>query len=183
VIAEALDTEKARKTRERATRNWGKLLEPRVGICLHYDESASDRGAVEWLLFDRQCKVSYNDLVLDNGDVIEICPPDRRAWHAGICRPSDPRLPYRDANSALYGIAVAAKHSERATPKQLAAVVARCVAIFQAHRWPVAETWRIVGHRAEAWPRGRKDDPDGKLGVVVDVNAVRAAVSDALRAR
>lgn len=163
-------------TRERVTRNWGALLEPRQGICLHYDESASDRGAVEWLLYSPNCKVSYNDLILDDGTVVEIAPADRRAWHAGVCKPSDPRLTYRDANSALYGVAVAAKHTERATPAQFAAVVDRCVTLMRRNGWGVSETWRIVGHRTEAWPRGRKDDPDGKLGKVIDVEAVRAAV-------
>lgn len=41
---------------------------------------------------------------------------------------------------------------------------------------PLSETWRIVGHRSEAWKRGRKDDPDWKLGVVLSVDEVRAAL-------
>jgi N-acetyl-anhydromuramyl-L-alanine amidase AmpD len=162
-------------------RNWGALTEPRIGVMLHYDESGGDDGAVEWLLFDPRCKVSYNLLVLHDGTVRDIAPIDKRAWHAGVCKPSDPRLMYKDANSALYGISVAAKHTEKATTAQFAMIVQICVALFKQHQWPASETWRIVSHRTEAWPRGRKDDPDGQLGVVLDVAAVREAVAKALQ--
>lgn len=160
-------------------RNWGALREPRVGIMLHYTEG-TDPGDLQWLLTDKRCAVSYNRLYLDTGQRVQIAPELARAWHAGACRPSSPQLRYRDANSAFYGYAVSARHTETATPAQVAAIVADCVTLFRAHGWPAADTWRITGHRAEAWPRGRKDDPDGKLGKVVDVDAVRLAVAAAL---
>lgn len=161
-------------------RNWGALTEARRGLMLHYDESASDEGAVQWLMFDRTCKVSYNWLILDTGRVVEIAPPDKRAWHAGVCQPSAGSPHYVDANSAFYGLAVAAKHTEQATVEQFASVVAKCVALFREHRWHADETHRIRGHNTEAWPRGRKDDPDGTLGVVISVADVRTAVAKAL---
>lgn len=161
----------------KAPRNWGALLEPRMGIMLHYDESASDDGAIEWMLFDERCRVSYNWLILDDGTVRDIAPVDNRAWHAGVCRPSDPeRMPYKDANSAFYGIAVAAKHTEKATTLQFLCVLELCVALCKRHGWGPDDLHRITSHRAEAWPRGRKDDPDGAHGVVLDCEAVRAAV-------
>lgn len=163
-------------TPEKFPRNWGDLKESRHGIMLHYDASGSDDGAVEWLLFDRRCKVSYNWLILDDGTVRDICPPDKRAWHAGVCKPSDPRLAYKDANSAFYGIAVAAKPGDVATEKQFNAVVSLVYALVLRHTWK-GELWRIVPHRTEAWPRGRKDDPDGKSGVVLSVDTVRAAIA------
>lgn len=173
-----MTTPKRYQIPEQRPRNWGDLSEPRMGIMLHYDESGSDDGAVEWLLFDRSCKVSYNWLILDDGTVRDIAPDEKRAWHAGVCRSSDPkRLPYVDANSAFYGIAVAAKHSERATPAQWRIVIELCIALMQKHGWPASDTWRIVGHRTEAWGRKRKDDPDGHLGVVLDTHAVRLEVA------
>lgn len=141
--------------------NWGSLREPRMGVMLHYDASASDRGAVEWLLHDPRCKVSYNYLVLDNGSVVTIAPPDARAWHAGICRSSDPRLPYKDANSAFWGISLAATVGDVATEAAREAVADLCAVLFVNQSWPVTEYWRIVGHSSECWPRGRKIDPQG----------------------
>jgi hypothetical protein len=142
--------------------NWGTLREKRIGIMLHYDASANDAGAVQWLKHDPRCQVSYTDIVLDNGTVISIAPRNRRAWHAGVCRSSDPRLVYKDANSAFYGIAIAATAGDTATLAQKQAVDRVCEEIFAAEGWNVcSDAWRIVGHDTEAWPRGRKNDPIG----------------------
>lgn len=142
--------------------NWNRLREPRLGVMLHYDDSASDPGAVEWLTRDPRCRVSYNWLVLDDGTVVEIAPANARAWHAGVCRPSDPqRLRYRDANSAFYGIAIAASGRDTATAAQFDAVQRLVVDLFRRHGWSFAEPWRVTTHRREAWPRGRKIDIEG----------------------
>ena len=161
--------------------NYGVLREPRIGILLHYDASVNDRAALAWLRDDPRCKVSYNLLIWDDGQVHEIAPPSKRAWHAGVCKPSEPRLAYRDANSAFYGVAIAATDGDVATPKQFAAVVAECARYFLMHDWGRDELWRIVGHDTEAWPRGRKHDPKGSGVVpVLDVLAVRSAVRASL---
>ncbi len=142
--------------------NYNALREPRLGVMLHYDDSASDAGAVEWLLHDPRCHVSYNLLVLDGGKVVEIAPLTHRAWHAGICRPSDVRLTYRDANSAFFGVAIAADGTDVATSAQKQAVATICRTLFKRHGWDeTTDVWRIVGHDTEAWPRGRKIDPAG----------------------
>lgn len=161
--------------------NWNNLKEPRLGVMLHYDASASDRGAVMWLLHDPRCHVSYTWLILDDGTIVTIAPPDARAWHAGICRSSDPeRLPYRDANSAFYGLSLAATAGETATPEAKKAVVDLTRALFGRHGWDTQEeTWRVVGHRTEAWPRGRKADPEGSIPgkPVLSVAEVRALLA------
>ena len=36
-----------------------------------------------------------------------------------------------------------------------------CRLYFKKHGWDPSETWRIVGHSSESWPRGRKTDPEG----------------------
>lgn len=138
--------------------NWNRRTEPRQGICLHYDGSASDPGAVTWLMRDPACKVSYNKLVLDDGRIVTITPEDARAWHAGVCRPASEQLRYRDANSALYGYAIAAKPGDTASVAQRDALVRLCVETFEREGWSRQETWRITEHALEAWPRGRKVD-------------------------
>jgi N-acetylmuramoyl-L-alanine amidase len=143
---------------------------------LHYDASMSDAGAVAWLTKDPRCKVSYNWLVLDDGRIVEVAPMGKRAWHAGVCRSSDPkRLPYTDANSAFFGIAIAATDGQRATPAQVTTVAQIVQDCFASQGWTLSETWRIVGHSSEAWPRGRKHDPEGSDpdNPVLSVQAVR----------
>lgn len=141
--------------------NYNRLREPRQGIMLHYDGSTGDKGAVQWLLHDPRCHVSYNWLVLDHGAIVPIAPAGARAWHAGVCQPAGP-VDYHDANSAFYGLAFAATQGDVATEEAKAAVTKHCLALYRHHGWnPETEGWRIVSHGAEAWPRGRKVDPEG----------------------
>ena len=128
---------------------------------LHYDGSKTDAGAVAWFK-DPRCNVSYQMLVLDDGSEERIAPDSARAWHAGVCRASNPQLTYRDANSAFYGIAAANGGKEDVTAPQLEAIARRVRIYFDLHGWDrVVDAWRIVGHSSEAWPRGRKTDPEG----------------------
>lgn len=160
--------------------NHGPLTDTRMGVMLHYDASRSDTGAVAWLTKDPTCRVSYHWLVTDDGTAHVIAPHGRRAWHAGVCRPSDPRLAYKDANSAFYGIAISATDGDTATPAQVATVVRLVRECFARQRWPLTETWRVVGHSSEAWPRGRKHDPEGSRASaqVLSVPLVRQRLSD-----
>lgn len=148
-------------------------------IVLHYDASVSDESAVQWLLHDPRCKVSYNWIVLDNGNIVEVAPSDARAWHAGVCKSDDSRLIYRDANSAGYGIAIAATVGDVATRDAKRSVAALCHYLFREHGWPLDEVWRIVSHRAHAWPRTRKNDPEGPdlAHPVMNTNEIRGMVA------
>lgn len=160
--------------------NWNMLLHDRVGIMVHYDASKSDKGALAWLTKDPRCAVSYNVLVTDDGESYLIAPLDKRAYHAGVCKSSDPRLKYRDANSGFYGVSITATDGDVCTPAQFDGVVAVCDLLAAREGWDLAkEPWRIVGHNTEAWPRGRKTDPVGSdpKKPVLSVADVRAAFS------
>lgn len=160
--------------------NYNALSEPRLGVMLHYDGSTSDAGAQQWLLHDPRCKVSYNWLVLDMGGVVPIAPAGARAWHAGVCRPSSPKLAYRDANSAFYGLSLAATAGDVATEAAKQAIARHVLTLYRHHGWdPILDGWRIVGHASEAWPRGRKIDPEGPDPSlpVLDVQDVRDRVA------
>jgi N-acetyl-anhydromuramyl-L-alanine amidase AmpD len=161
-------------TTRRAKGNWNnKPYESRKGIMMHYDASASDAGAVEFLLRSPACKASYNKLILDDGTVVDIAPDTARAWHAGNCRPSSGVLPYKDANSAFYGVAFAATYGSAITEVQFAAAVRVLVAYMRNHKWTDVER-HITDHAAEAWPRGRKVDIGGLKGASLE--SLRAAV-------
>lgn len=164
-------------TKRRADPRWNDLREPRKGIMLHYDASGSDAGAVQFLLRDPDCKVSYNQLILDDGEVVEVVPDDGRAWHAGVCKPSATVPKYKDANSAFYGLAFASKPGDRVFPEQVAAAVQVAVRWMKRHKWTDVNR-HITDHAAEAWPRGRKQDINGLLGITLE--EFRSAVAAAL---
>jgi N-acetyl-anhydromuramyl-L-alanine amidase AmpD len=169
----------------------------RSAVMLHYDDSTRDDWAVEWF-DDPRCHNGYTWLVLDDGSVVELADPALRTPHAGPCREPN-------ANSRFYGLSAATNGLVPATPAQLAAIVATCVALFRFHVWrPEEVVARIQGHDAQAvwtpaytraaglsdatgfarWGKlGRKVDPTGvrkDRRPIIDVNQVRAAVAAAL---
>jgi|ERR1035437_2426220 N-acetyl-anhydromuramyl-L-alanine amidase AmpD len=157
------------------------LAAPRGGIMLHYDDSSSDREALEWF-HDPRCSNGYTWLVLDDGRVVELADPGMRTPHAGACL-----TPM--ANSRFYGIAAATNGSVCATAAQVSTIVRLCSAIARFHKWadPV-----LVGHDEQAvwtaeytarrslWGKvGRKVDPTGRRpdgAPVLDVRAVKHSV-------
>lgn len=153
------------------------LTEKRIGVMLHFDGSSTDAGSLAWFK-DPECKVSYNFLVLDNGDFGTVAPINRRAWHAGICRPSSDKLVYADANSAFYGISAATNEKVEVTAVQMLTIAMLTKMLFDKHNWPVTDTWRIVGHDTEAWPRGRKSDPTGpnKLNPILAIENIKQLI-------
>ena len=156
---------------------WSALREPRVGVMLHYDGSASDEGAMSWF-GDPECEFSYQRLVLRSGEAVRIAPDDVAAWHAGNCRPSGD-LEYRHANSAFYGVAIASSGHEGATYPQILTTAYLVGRYLQAHGWePMREGRRITGHDMEAWPRGRKTDPTGPTPKhpILSVEGIRGLV-------
>jgi N-acetyl-anhydromuramyl-L-alanine amidase AmpD len=160
--------------------NWNRVRGERHGVMLHYDGSVNDAGGLAWLTKDERCKVSYNWAVDDKGVQHEVAPEHARAWHAGVCRPSDPRLAYTDANSAFYGVTVLADGDDLATDAALKSVVDLCIRLFRKHGWTAQDTWRIVSHESEAFPRGRKVDCTGVRAdkvPVLDLTKVRALVT------
>lgn len=154
---------------------------------LHFDASGSDEGSISWLA-SPTIKATYNWIVMDTGNIIPLAPEDTRAPHAGWCASDDPRLVYRDANSAFYGIAIAATDGDVATREAKRSVSALCQHCFAKHAWPVAQVWRIVSHRTQAiYPpghplarqRGRKHDPEGldPAHPVMNTNEIRGMMA------
>lgn len=170
------------KENVKSTQCYATRSEKPVGIMIHFDDSSSDASGLQWF-HDPACHVSYNRLYFDDGTVAQITPTmECAAWHAGVCRPSATNLPYKGANSAFYGLAIAADNDDVVTPKQLKSLAADCVAIFKYHGWSKDELYRITGHDAEAWPRGRKVDPTGTIPTkpVLRVEDLRKVVSVSL---
>src|SRR5579862_4890665 len=117
------------------------LAAPRSGVMLHYDDSSRDDWALAWFS-DPRCTNGYTWLVLDDGGVVELADPALRTPHAGVCLT-------QNANSRFYGLSAATNGLVLATPAQVAAMIAACVALFRYHGWRSDDVGtRIVGHDA-----------------------------------
>lgn len=160
--------------------NANALREPRIGCLLHYSDGDFS-STVAWCK-DPTSKVSYNVVIAGDGAAVQIVPWDLRAWHAGVCRPSVTSRSYEDANSAFYGIALSGGPSfGPPTDAQEQTLNAILFDRFEAHQWPLAEWWRVTSHSAEAWPRGRKVDPEGTGPTPwLDMAGVRKALAATL---
>lgn len=151
------------------------------GIMLHFDDSSEDKWAVKWFT-DPTCKVSYNRLYLDNGDVVQITPSMAEpAFHAGVCTT-------KNANSFFYGLSIATNTKIPVFSAQLEALTDDVVRIFRFHNWPAGDVvTRIRGHEEEACfadgRLGRKIDPTGlnPAKPILDVKALREEVCQRLK--
>lgn len=153
------------------------LREPRIGVMLHYP--ACDFNTAVAYCCDPASKVAYHVVIAGDGAAVQLCPWDSRAWHAGVCRPSTTSRSYEDANSAFYGIALSGGPAfGPPTDAQEQTLNSILYDRFEAHAWSLSEWYRVVSHGAEAWPRGRKDDPEGSGPVPwLDMEGVRKALA------
>lgn len=164
---------------EQPSPNHSALRQDRIGVMLHYDGSASDVGGLGWFKHP-DCRVSYNFVVGDQGEITYLVEMDQRAWHAGVCKQAVGTLPYTDANSAFVGIAALTNEHTDVTQVQTLSIAWLCRWVFAFYGWSVADVdRRITSHRAEAWPRGRKSDPEGKVAgnPILSTQDVRDLVS------
>lgn len=122
-------------------------------VILHYTGMPTSAAALEWLC-NPASNVSCHYYVEEDGDVLQLVPEDRRAWHAGVsCWAGE-----RDLNSRSIGIEIAnAGHPGGLPPypdAQIAAVVALCRDLCG--RYAIRPE-RILAHSDVA--PGRKTDP------------------------
>ena len=157
-----------------AAKFWSGLKEARKGVMLHWDGSGSDLGGLSWLQ-NPDIRAGYHIVVGDDGSWGTLAPLKARAWHAGVCRPSSGAPKYRDANSAFYGISILNGGKEDVTQRQVLTAAWLAVRLFHREGWSRNDRHRIVTHSTEAWPRGRKVDPEGRdpLNPILSADDVR----------
>jgi N-acetylmuramoyl-L-alanine amidase len=122
-------------------------------LVLHYTGMPSAEGALSWLC-DPRSQVSSHYFVFEDGEVAQLVPEDRRAWHAGLsCWRGQ-----SDVNSRSVGIEIANPGHEfgyRPFPAvQVEAVARLCRAIVDRH---AIEPRNVVAH-SDIAPL-RKEDP------------------------
>lgn len=122
-------------------------------LILHYTGMPDEAEALRWLC-DPASKVSAHYLVGETGDVVQLVPEARRAWHAGLGAWAGAF----DMNNCSIGIEIAnAGHPMGLPPfpePQIESVIRLCRDIVA--RWAIHPT-RILGHSDVA--PGRKEDP------------------------
>jgi N-acetylmuramoyl-L-alanine amidase len=126
-------------------------------IILHYTGMPTPEGALDWLCRE-ESQVSCHYFVHENGDVVQLVPEARRAWHAGKGRWHDEG----DINSRSIGIEIANAGHPGGLPDfpkaQIAAVIELCRDCGE--RWSIAPE-RVLAHSDVA--PVRKVDPGEKF--------------------
>ena len=123
-------------------------------IVLHATATATGQEAVN-AFRDPASKRSSHFVIDRNGAVIEMVPPEKRAWHAGVSQLDG--LP--DLNNYSIGIELAdLNDGEAYTDAQYEALAHLIRGLRERFAIPDA---RIVSHAAVAMPPGRKTDPAG----------------------
>lgn len=146
-----------------ATVNPSPNINDRVGharadiLLLHYTGMPSEQGALDWLVSE-ESQVSSHYFIRENGEIIQLVPESRRAWHAG----KSGWKGLTDINSASIGIEIANAGHPGGLPDypdiQIEAVIRLCRDII-ARNGIVAE--RVLGHSDVA--PVRKVDPGEKF--------------------
>jgi N-acetyl-anhydromuramyl-L-alanine amidase AmpD len=138
-------------------------------IVLHADAAAAVGSSLEWCR-DPASKVSYHYLIGRTGEIYQLVPDDRRAWHAGVSQFAG----RKDVNDFSIGVSFGNRCDglEPFPSAQITAGVALCLHLMR--RWPSIRVDRITTHQAIALPPGRKHDP-GPLfllaGFLADVSS------------
>lgn len=126
-------------------------------ILLHYTGMPTADGALDWLC-RAESQVSSHYFVHENGEVVQLVPETRRAWHAG----KSSWHGETDINSLSIGIEIANAGHPGGLPdypkEQIAAVIELCRDCVK--RWSITPE-RVLGH-SDVAPI-RKVDPGEKF--------------------
>ncbi|WP_343562268.1 N-acetylmuramoyl-L-alanine amidase [Kiloniella sp. b19] len=122
-------------------------------LILHYTGMQSAEEALERLC-DPDAQVSAHYLVCEDGQILQLVPDDRRAWHAGVAAWDG----QNDINSCSIGVEIVNPGHEWGyrpfTTIQMQAVEVLCRSILSRHPIP---PHRVLGH-SDVAPK-RKQDP------------------------
>lgn len=126
-------------------------------IVLHYTGMPTPGGALDWLC-RAESQVSSHYFVHEDGEIVQLVPENRRAWHAG----KSVWHGETDINSRSIGIEIANAGHPGGLPdypeEQIAAVIELCRDCGE--RWSIAPE-RVLGH-SDVAPI-RKVDPGEKF--------------------
>lgn len=126
-------------------------------IVLHYTGMPTEDGAIDWLCRE-ESEVSCHYVIRENGEVLQLVPEERRAWHAGRSFWAGET----DINSRSIGIEICNPGHPGGLPPfplvQIRSVIELCRDCV--HRWAIAPE-RVLAHSDIA--PVRKVDPGEKF--------------------
>ena len=126
-------------------------------LLLHYTGMHSGTAAVDWLCCE-ESQVSCHYLVHENGEIVQMVPESKRAWHAGLSSWQGES----DTNSRSIGIEIVNRGHQLDYPEfpvvQINTVASLCQDILTRHPIP---QYNVLAHSDVA--PGRKPDPGEKF--------------------
>lgn len=140
-------------------------------IVLHADAASAAASSIAWIM-NPTSQVSYHAILERNGDVTQLVPDERRAWHAG--KSSWAGL----ANCNDYAIGVSfSNRNDGLEPFDPRAIrVGVDLVAGYCRRWSIGLDG-ITTHEAVGRPMGRKTDPGPLFPLAAFITAVRASLS------
>jgi N-acetylmuramoyl-L-alanine amidase len=126
-------------------------------IVLHATVGKFD-GAIAWCM-SPQSKVSYHYIISKTGEVRQLVPLHRQAWHAGVCRMTIGGKTVQNVNARSIGIALENRNDgvDPYPDDQVGALIN----LIEQLKGQVRSLRYLVSHAEVAYPRGRKSDPKG----------------------
>lgn len=145
------------KWAELLTRNLSPRRKRIQGIVLHHS-GGSERGDLPTLLGETKAKVSADFYVNKPGTLYKLNPQLSLyyTWHAGVSL-------WRglwDVNKITIGVEIEHRPGEPWTDEQIATTAHLCAWVVDRYKLKL-DDGPITSHRAVAWVRGRKTDPEG----------------------
>ena len=126
-------------------------------LVLHYTGMQSAKAAIDWLR-NEASEVSCHYVVEESGNILQLVPENKRAWHAGKSEWQG----IKDTNSRSVGIEIVNCGHDHGYPdfpkKQISSVIELCRDISKRHPIPPRN---VVAH-SDVSP-GRKQDPGEKF--------------------
>lgn len=140
------------------------------GIVLHCDASSSVASSMDWIRRP-ESRASYHVLIGRSGNIYDIVPPERKAWHAGRSMWEG----VSDCNNYTIGVSMSNRNDgeEPYPDAQVDATVGVCAVFCKHFNIPVE---RITTHAIVATPKGRKTDP-----IKFDLDGFRAKVAEKIK--
>ena len=140
-------------------------------LVLHADVSGSAASSINWLM-QSESQASYHYIIERNGDITQLVPEHRKAWHAG----SSEFFGVPNVNEFSIGVCFSNKQDgiELFDSRAIKAGVELCAAIMRKYGIGLE---CVVSHEQIARPMNRKSDPTPLFPQAAFITALRARLS------
>ena len=140
-------------------------------LVLHGDVAPSAKSSISWLM-STDAQASYHYIIERNGDITQLVPESRKAWHAG----TSSFFGQTNVNDFSIGVCFSNKQNgiEPFDARAIASGVELCAGIMRKHGIGLE---CVVSHEQIARPMGRKSDPTPMFPFGAFITAIRLRLS------